>query len=86
MTNDQDEMIRARAHKIWESEGCPEGREADHWARAEAEVKAEGGTSDDAPAQGTPDYGKPTDRGQEEGHSPPNVAGDEPHRREQRKS
>jgi len=28
----------ARAYTIWESEGRPHGRDAEHWARAEAEV------------------------------------------------
>lgn len=46
---DRNEAIRARAHEIWESEGCPEGREADHWAQAEAEIfgPATAGTASD---------------------------------------
>ncbi|MDE2229310.1 MAG: DUF2934 domain-containing protein [Alphaproteobacteria bacterium] len=27
-----------RAYQIWESEGCPEGRDLDHWYRAETEL------------------------------------------------
>ena len=48
-TPDRNEAIRNRAHEIWESEGCPEGREAEHWARAEAELFAtdEGGSLSD---------------------------------------
>ncbi|WP_265500897.1 DUF2934 domain-containing protein [Paracoccus beibuensis] len=38
---DRNERIRARAHEIWESEGCPEGRESEHWMRAEAEISDE---------------------------------------------
>lgn len=38
---DRNERIRARAHEIWESEGRPEGREAEHWMRAEAEISDE---------------------------------------------
>lgn len=55
-TPDRNEAIRNRAHEIWESEGHPEGREAEHWARAEAELFAtdEGGAlSDTASHSGT---------------------------------
>jgi hypothetical protein len=30
--------IERRAYLIWESEGCPHGRDGEHWARAEAEI------------------------------------------------
>jgi hypothetical protein len=40
--------IAARAHMIWEREGKPDGRAAEHWAEAERELLAEG----DAPAPG----------------------------------
>ena len=33
------ELIRRRAHQIWEQEGCPEGRAHIHWLRAEAEFR-----------------------------------------------
>lgn len=33
--------VAARAHEIWEAEGRPEGRDHDHWLRAEAELSAE---------------------------------------------
>lgn len=33
-----DERIRERAHAIWIEEGCPEGRDQEHWLRAEQEV------------------------------------------------
>lgn len=48
MDQDHQERIRQRAHAIWESEGRPEGRDADHWSRAEQELKNEMG--DDRPA------------------------------------
>ncbi len=32
--------IAKRAYEIWESEGCPAGREINHWLRAEAELAA----------------------------------------------
>ncbi|CAN5186868.1 hypothetical protein BH20VER2_BH20VER2_01470 [soil metagenome] len=32
------EDIERRAREIWEEDGRPEGRAADHWLRAEAEI------------------------------------------------
>jgi hypothetical protein len=40
---DRVEQIRQRAHAIWEREGRPHGRDAEHWRQAEAELDAEGG-------------------------------------------
>lgn len=34
----QDERIRERAYQIWEAEGRPEGREAEHWKQASDDV------------------------------------------------
>ena len=31
--------IKARAHAIWEEEGRPEGRDREHWQRAEAKIR-----------------------------------------------
>ena len=45
------EVIAARAHEIWQSEGCPEGRAMEHWFRAVSELKTE--CSEDT--QETPD-------------------------------
>jgi hypothetical protein len=36
-----EERIRQRAHRIWEDEGRPEGREHEHWERAAREIAAE---------------------------------------------
>jgi Protein of unknown function (DUF2934) len=36
-----EERIRERAHAIWDKEGRPEGKELEHWLRAEAEIVAE---------------------------------------------
>ena len=36
------EQISERAFKIWEQDGKPEGREQDHWLRAEEELRREG--------------------------------------------
>jgi DUF2934 family protein len=33
--------IAERAYRIWEGEGRPNGRDLDHWLRAEAELHAE---------------------------------------------
>lgn len=33
-SNASEEEISALAHKIWESEGRPEGRDREHWFRA----------------------------------------------------
>jgi hypothetical protein len=34
-------MIRDRAYRIWEAEGHPHGREAEHWERARRELDDE---------------------------------------------
>jgi hypothetical protein len=34
---DQHDEVRGRAYAIWEAEGRPEGRDFDHWLRAERE-------------------------------------------------
>jgi Protein of unknown function (DUF2934) len=31
--------IERRAYELWEAEGRPQGRELEHWLRAEAELK-----------------------------------------------
>lgn len=38
MIPDLEEMIRQRAHEIWEQEGRPHGRHADHWHQASQAV------------------------------------------------
>ena len=45
-----EERIRERAHRIWEAEGRPEGKEKEHWERArkelsDAEPKLAGGNN-----------------------------------------
>jgi hypothetical protein len=32
--NDLEERIRRQAYRLWEEEGCPEGRELAHWDMA----------------------------------------------------
>jgi Protein of unknown function (DUF2934) len=34
----REQAIRERAYAIWEEEGRPDGRDQDHWLRAEAEI------------------------------------------------
>ncbi|AWU93942.1 DUF2934 domain-containing protein [Azospirillum ramasamyi] len=41
MTVDVEQRIRDRAYAIWLDEGCPEGRDADHWFKAERAILAE---------------------------------------------
>lgn len=54
---DQNDRIRARAHEIWQAEGRPQGREADHWAQAERELAGE---AEAAPEPAEADKSAPT--------------------------
>ena len=45
MNSDQEARIRQRAYEIWQREGRPEGREDEHWQRAQAEIMAEDGAA-----------------------------------------
>jgi len=38
---EMEDRIRARAHSIWEQEGRPVGRDAQHWERARREIAEE---------------------------------------------
>ncbi len=38
MDQDIENRIRERAYEIWEEEGRPEGREAQHWQQAAGEI------------------------------------------------
>ena len=37
MTN-REKLIKARAYALWEAEGCPHGREEQHWRQATLDV------------------------------------------------
>jgi hypothetical protein len=56
MKGNHRERVAARAYEIWEREGRPPNKEAEHWQRAEQEVAREegaqqmGGRSDGAAA------------------------------------
>ena len=41
MPDDRERKIKDRAHRLWEDEGRPEGRELGHWREAERQVLAE---------------------------------------------
>ena len=43
---DLDTRIKARAFQLWESEGRPEGREAEHWDQARQELAEEEGADE----------------------------------------
>lgn len=39
--DDNEERVRQWAYKLWQEEGCPEGREAVHWDKARELVAIE---------------------------------------------
>ena len=41
MNSGKDDQVSLRAYQIWQSEGRPRGRQAEHWRRAEAEWQGE---------------------------------------------
>ena len=45
-TLDKD-SIRDRAYALWEADGRPDGRDAEHWARAERELTDEAALADE---------------------------------------
>jgi hypothetical protein len=47
MNDNREEEIRRRAHQIWEDEGRPEGKDAEHWERARREAGANEGSKTD---------------------------------------
>jgi hypothetical protein len=38
MPDDKEQALRERAYAIWEREGRPDGKDMDHWLRAETEL------------------------------------------------
>ena len=59
MSDIDENWVRNRAHEIWEAEGCPNGKELDHWFQAMDEylslVERDGESSpgDPVPVQDT---------------------------------
>jgi len=49
MPAEHEQAIRERAYAIWEEEGRPDRKEAQHWLRAEAEITS---SRDNVDAQG----------------------------------
>jgi hypothetical protein len=43
-----NQLIAQRAYDLWEAEGRPEGRDVDHWIRAEAMLRSESSASIEA--------------------------------------
>ncbi len=43
----QQEQIGTLSYLVWESEGCPEGRDAEHWREAEKIHATHGIVEDD---------------------------------------
>jgi len=41
LIDDVEQRVKQRAYEIWQREGCPDGREADHWALAKEEIAIE---------------------------------------------
>jgi hypothetical protein len=41
VAGEREQRIRDRAYAIWEAEGYPDGKDLEHWLRAEAEIAAE---------------------------------------------
>jgi hypothetical protein len=44
-----EHRIRERAFNIWLDEGCPDGRDQEHWQQAQRELSGEAGFASDAP-------------------------------------
>ncbi|MBK3776623.1 DUF2934 domain-containing protein [Azospirillum sp. YIM DDC1] len=64
MADDLESRIRARAHQIWEREGRPEDRAADHWTLAREEIAIEDNYRDTLrpnPARGPDDTAERTE-------------------------
>ena len=43
MENGGDERLERRAYELWEMEGRPEGKDKEHWSRAESEPSSDDG-------------------------------------------
>ncbi|ASW10732.1 DUF2934 domain-containing protein [Rhizobium sp. 11515TR] len=50
--NDDEAKRRERAYRIWEQEGRPEGRDLDHWQRAEEQHQETEREADTSPVSG----------------------------------
>lgn len=50
----REDLIRQRAHAIWESEGRPDDRSEEHWKMASAEIERAEAAPTEAGAQSPP--------------------------------
>ena len=57
MENGGDERVKKRAYELWEMEGRPEGKDKEHWSRAESEPSS----SEEVTRTFGPDGAKVTD-------------------------
>lgn len=60
-SDDRQGTIRDRAYAIWQEEGHPEGRDADHWHRAESELATPDAVEGADPTVGVDATGLPTE-------------------------
>jgi hypothetical protein len=55
-----DDLIRERAHQIWERETRPDGRASAHWEMASAEIEAENGPATSTIFEGDAQTARPS--------------------------
>lgn len=53
MATETEQAVKARAYELWEREGRPEGRHAEHWTQAERELGAGASNLDEDPGIGS---------------------------------
>jgi hypothetical protein len=58
MDEEMQQTIRERAHALWVADGCPAGRELDHWLQAEQELLTQPVAGEEDPYVGL-DYDEP---------------------------
>lgn len=51
---EREEQIRSLAYNIWQEEGCPHGRNVEHWLKAEAILQSKNGEQHPEPKMPTP--------------------------------
>jgi hypothetical protein len=58
MNANSEDNIRRRAHQLWEDEGRPEGKDAEHWAQAAREIGANDDSKSDSALGGAAEGSK----------------------------
>ncbi|WP_241665517.1 DUF2934 domain-containing protein [Teichococcus oryzae] len=76
MQDDEQDRIRQRAHAIWEQQGRPEGRDADHWRQAEQEAGSAGQQPATAPEGASSSAGLPLNPGDDAAPGTPGTGED----------